>query len=312
MLAGDVATATMPAVGSAHANAVALETSRSDVAASSTAIAFVDAELKDLDALLDALPPSCELVLLQSGKDVIQQITDAFASRSNVQAIHILSHGDAGRISVGDQIIDSETLTHRRSEILSWRGALHHQADILLYGCETGRSTRGLQFVTLLSQLTGADVAASTDKTGAAHYGGDWDLERSLGDIETSVVLDPVRRRELKLTLPIEIRAAGSTGEESMELQINGQVVATFDNVGGDANAGVFESFNYDADGVDPSLVRIAFTNDLYQPDQGIDRNLRVDSITIDGTIYQTEDTSVYSTGTWETGRRDRARLSRK
>ena len=44
----------------------------------------------------------------------------------------------------------------------------------------------------------------------------------------------------------------------------------------------------------------VVFTNDLYDPVNGVDRNLRVDSITIDGVTYQTEHPTVYSTGTWQ------------
>jgi hypothetical protein len=35
--------------------------------------------------------------------------------------------------------------------------------------------------------LTGADVAASTDRTGSADLGGDWNLELNIGAIETDV-----------------------------------------------------------------------------------------------------------------------------
>ena len=45
--------------------------------------------------------------------------------------------------------------------------------------------------------------------------------------------------------------------------------------------------------------MRIEFTNDLWNPDQGIDNNLIVDNIRIGDTIFQTEADSVYSTGTW-------------
>jgi hypothetical protein len=49
---------------------------------------------------------------------------------------------------------------------------------------------QGLSFVEHLAALTGADVAASSDLTGAAEQGGDWVLESSLGNIQT-VALHP-------------------------------------------------------------------------------------------------------------------------
>lgn len=43
---------------------------------------------------------------------------------------------------------------------------------------------KGTAFVNQISQLTGADVAASTDLTGSNSLGGDWDLETLTGNIE--------------------------------------------------------------------------------------------------------------------------------
>ena len=52
----------------------------------------------------------------------------------------------------------------------------------------------GVAFVERLSNLTGADVAASTDDTGSEDLGGDWVLEMSTGAIEAGALLvaDPL------------------------------------------------------------------------------------------------------------------------
>lgn len=97
----------------------------------------------------------------------------------------------------------------------------------------------------------------------------------------------------------IEIRAAGRTGEEQMQLQIAGNVAATFNNVAGNYSAGQFQSFVY----LHPTTValadvRVAYTNDGNTA-AGVDRNLRVDGVTLDGTFYQAEAANVFSTGTY-------------
>ncbi len=54
--------------------------------------------------------------------------------------------------------------------------------DILLYGCDV--SSKDTMLVTEMAKLTSADVASSTDETGAADRGGNWVLESHTGTIE--------------------------------------------------------------------------------------------------------------------------------
>ena len=99
----------------------------------------------------------------------------------------------------------------------------------------------------------------------------------------------------------IVIRAAGSIGDETMELRIGGVTFATFVNVGGSAGTGVFNEFRYTLTGtVSPSQVSVALTNELGS--YTYDRNLRVDWVSIGGVVYQSEAADVYSTGTFVSG----------
>lgn len=96
----------------------------------------------------------------------------------------------------------------------------------------------------------------------------------------------------------IEIRAAGSTGTESMELQIDGQTVSSWSNVQGDYNGRGFVTYTFDSpNNIDIDQVRVAFTNDGLAGAQ--DRNLRVDSVSLNGEIFEAEASTVLSTGTW-------------
>lgn len=98
--------------------------------------------------------------------------------------------------------------------------------------------------------------------------------------------------------LAITIFAAGETGQESMELRIDDQIVQTWNNVGGNPANRQFLAFQYNgASNVNPDRIRIGFTNDLFV--DPFDRNLVIDRIVVDGTTYQTEAPTVYSTGSW-------------
>ena len=243
MLAADVA-ACAPAVAATDTMVQSAPVS-TDAYTTPAAVVFVDGEIAELDVFLESIPESSEIVLLNPDRDAIEQISATLANRQGVQSIHLIGHGQAGQIAFGDQVVDSNLLAARQPEVRAWSHALAQGADILIYGCDSGQGTAGYDFASLLANLTGADVAASTDTTGNVRDGGDWDLERHIGSIETAVVLDQFTRRNISMTLPVTIRAAGATGEESFDLQINQQTVATFNNVGGDADAGVFETFTY-------------------------------------------------------------------
>ena len=107
---------------------------------------------------------------------------------------------------------------------------------------------------------------------------------------------------ERQMLSTVEISAAGFDGTESMQLLIDDVAVAEYEVSLGAATA-EFQSFTYESDSIlTADQIKIAFTNDIFLPEEGLDRNLRVDFISIDGEVYQTEDPSVFSTGTWRPG----------
>ncbi|QEG23457.1 carbohydrate-binding domain-containing protein [Mariniblastus fucicola] len=93
----------------------------------------------------------------------------------------------------------------------------------------------------------------------------------------------------------VSILGYGHTGEETMSLLVDQQVVQTWENVGTEERLFNFET----EESLSPDQVRIAFTNDLYLPEQGIDRNLSVALMTIDGQTFATNDPGVLSVGVW-------------
>lgn len=108
--------------------------------------------------------------------------------------------------------------------------------------------------------------------------------------------------RTLLAATPIEIFAAGATGSERMELQIDGATVAAWNNVGGNYNNEQYLAFNYThPTDVTADRIRVAFTNDGPAAG-GADRNLRVENITVAGQVFPTESPSTFSTGTYING----------
>ncbi len=127
-----------------------------------------------------------EVVLLDSEQDGIEQITDFLRDHEDLDAIHIVSHGSEGAAQLGNAWLTNDSLSSYEGAIGSWADALSEDADLLFYGCDLAAGESGQALVDSISKLTGADVAASIDDTGAAVLGGDWDLEYRAGDIETA------------------------------------------------------------------------------------------------------------------------------
>lgn len=131
-----------------------------------------------------------EIVLIKSTEDGIAKISDTLAAQATpVDAVHVLSHGSGPAIQLGNVWLDDETLASRRAEISGWSAFLSDEVDLLFYGCELADSEAGRDLLHELGEVTGADLAASTDDTGAAALGGDWVLEYRRGDVETAAIV---------------------------------------------------------------------------------------------------------------------------
>ena len=163
------------------------------VAAATTEIAFVDVSLPDAQRLIDDLQAQrdggrpIDIVRIESGEDGIARISETLADRTGVASVHVLSHGSDGVLQLGSVTLDATTLLARAGELAQWSSALTPDADLLLYGCDLAQTAAGQHVVRDLAALTGTDVAASTDLTGAAARGADWALEYQVGHIETTL-----------------------------------------------------------------------------------------------------------------------------
>ncbi|MFO1170036.1 MAG: Ig-like domain-containing protein [Hyphomicrobiaceae bacterium] len=173
---------------------IAALASAPDIAAPSTthSIAFIDASLPDLGTLLSAIPADSEIVLLDRTSDGMEQIAAALAGRTNVDSIHILTHGHTGSLFVGSTTLTLSSMDGAHADDLAViKAALSPDADILIYGCDVAAGDEGQAFVARLAQITGADVAASSDDTGTADAGGDWVLEAKTGLIDSRLIDAP-------------------------------------------------------------------------------------------------------------------------
>jgi hypothetical protein len=155
-------------------------------------VVFVDLGIPEAETLLSDLEAQqtagrpLDIVRIGAGEDGISVISAYLSAPGDeISAVHILSHGDQGWLQLGQAKLDLASLSERLGEVSTWGSRLASDADLLLYGCDLAASEAGRELVDQLALLSGADVAASDDRTGAAILQGDWELEYTSGTVDS-------------------------------------------------------------------------------------------------------------------------------
>jgi parallel beta-helix repeat protein len=159
-------------------------------------LVVIDSRVSDASPLLNDIAEqqshgrALVLVEISDNDDGLAIIAEALnraqASGQEVSALHIVSHGRDGEFELGNQTISQETLRKNTQAFAQWASAFSTDGDILIYGCNFAQSAKGQEFALSLAALTGADVAANPQATGAQALGGDWVLDFATGTIEAS------------------------------------------------------------------------------------------------------------------------------
>ncbi len=181
-------------------NAADISSLSTNTEATSRELVFVDTGVEGYQQLVDDITQQnddtqnttsrqIDIILLDEHSSGIQQITDSLNNTTSVSAVHIISHGSNGSLQLGNATLDDNSLQQHSEALQSWQQALTDDADLMIYGCNLASDQQGENLITQLSQLTGADIAASIDITANLNNNGDWDLEYHQGQIDTAVVV---------------------------------------------------------------------------------------------------------------------------
>lgn len=227
---------TAPAVGQTDSEDLITALATNTPPGNTQEIIFVDSSINDYQTLLSGIDPNIEVVMLDAERDGVEQIAEILLGRSDISAIHIISHGDAGQLQLGNTTLTEDSMQGEHANELAIIGqALSSDADILIYGCNFAKGEVGQQAVETLAKLTGADIAASDDDTGATDLGGDWDLENQQGDIDTIVAISDTAQENWLGILDLPLTSGPVAG--SYTVTENGQVTITITGAdGGDAD----------------------------------------------------------------------------
>ena len=152
-------------------------------AALNRTIVFVDTAIDQFQQIVDALPASDRVVLLDGAQDGLAQITGSLAESQNLSAVTIISHGSVGALHFGTTRLDANCWARYADDIAAWPQAFAPGANILLYACNVAAQDAGKAFVQRLAATANTAVAAATHPVGASSQGGDWNLDYATGPI---------------------------------------------------------------------------------------------------------------------------------
>jgi len=202
---------------------------------------FVDTSVADYRDLVADLAAGghdgrrIEVVLIDSRRDGVVQMAAALAGYSDIDAIHLITHGSRAELQLGTARLNPDSMSGAYAQALAQIGrALSAGGDILVYGCNFGEGAPGRDAAARLAELTGADIAASDDRTGAEALGGDWDLEVATGRIESAIAVSTQAQSDWGGLLVTPVITARETVDSDADGQIDQIKITTDQNLDDD------------------------------------------------------------------------------
>jgi hypothetical protein len=156
-----------------------------EVAGRQQELVVFDPTVKELPVLLKGFSRDVRYLVLDGKRDGLAQIQAELERNGDIRSLHLIAHGDPGEIRLGTTALNEDSLADNSDVLKAISSRMTHARDILLYSCRTGYGADGRRFVKKMRSITGVDIAASDNLTGAQSRGGDWDLEVVAGSVET-------------------------------------------------------------------------------------------------------------------------------
>ena len=144
-------------------------------------VAFIDPAVQDVDLLASSLQFGIEPMVLDASRPAVTQMAEFVSARRDIAVIHVIAHGQSGRIDFAAGSVTHETLTNHAGDLAALAHVLSSTAEIRLWACHAASGAAGAAFVAALVRATGVPVLASTGLVGDANQGGRWELDVPAG-----------------------------------------------------------------------------------------------------------------------------------
>ena len=154
-----------------------------------SSLVIIDGSVDDLEVLKAGFEPGAEVVVLHPQLNGIEQISTLVSRRTNLQKVHLISHGSPGSLSLGTSSLSLNNIEDYAAEIQTWFAESVHKVSLYIYGCQVAAGKIGNDFIHRLAELTNADIAAATQIVGNSDRGGVWQLDYTVGAIDAEIAI---------------------------------------------------------------------------------------------------------------------------
>ncbi|MAR92024.1 MAG: hypothetical protein CML06_14250, partial [Pseudomonadales bacterium] len=143
----------------------------------SKSLVIISSGVERMEHLCSGLLPGASVFIVDSIDGFAHQLDCLVSAKERFVSVHLITHGRAGGLQLGDQWFDNLLLSTRPEIACALQSVAAPDASLVLYGCEVAKGNQGQQFCEALERVTGLSVRAASDKVGAPALGGQWELD---------------------------------------------------------------------------------------------------------------------------------------
>ncbi|MCF6777251.1 DUF4347 domain-containing protein, partial [Thiotrichales bacterium 19X7-9] len=140
-------------------------------------VIIIDSRVKDIHTLIKNISRKASVEVVNRDESGISVIADMLSKYSNLDAVHIISHGRQGELYLGNNTLNSDNLPTYQNDLSRWGESISSNGDLLFYGCNVAEGDAGQAFIDILKGYIDKGIAASEDITGNKDLGGNWIFE---------------------------------------------------------------------------------------------------------------------------------------
>ena len=148
-----------------------------------TRLAIVNENIPNYEQLLNNIKSDTIIEVIPANVNGISLLHEIIKKYSNIESLHIISHGIPGKIHLGNVKLSIDQLDEY-SYFEDINQYFTHNGEILLYGCNVAAYEKGKNFIDTFAEKTGLIVTGSTNIIGHSNLRGSWELNYSSHNLE--------------------------------------------------------------------------------------------------------------------------------